>query len=530
MQPADLVDLVSYGLTHDAERALERVLHDGGSGESARAAATFLCVLSCRFDEALDAALVLTTPEQISPLAKAAADLAVAVCAGAVTSDPDGAHIDGPLGELTAILQVESAMSSGLIAVAAQIAEQIVDRRGIDSVAGVWSGLALARAWCFEGRIADADPLVDRLLEVPRLAQWPQLELLARGVRIFIDGHLGRTDAVCEGLADLRERCPEPTGRDYVVAGAHVLAAFGASALGQQAEASALVLRGGGGEHLPHLQIVDRLYGYEILVEEALGRHDLAAAHDWSEHAVGLPVSGHLMASAALGRIRARLSVALADTDEGMRQSADSGALAAVVGSDLEVIRARVLEASARVASGDRLRGIEELEEVARRAGAVGAASVRAWAERELHSHGRRLRNVPGHGWDGLSPTQQVIARLAAAGLRNREIAATLWLSDKTIESHMAAVLSALGASNRVGIGRELGGGGIDPEFGPELTARQRQVAVLVAEGRSNGEISSSLGISDKTVEKHVAGLFDRLGVRTRAAIGAKVRGSVLTS
>lgn len=382
------------------------------------------------------------------------------------------------MGELKAMLQVESAMSSGLIATAAQIAAGIVDGRGIDSVAGVWGGLALARAWCFEGR-----------------------------------------------LADLRQRCPEAAEHDYVRAGAYVLAAFGANAMGLLSEASELVLRGGGGEHLPRLQIVDRLYGYEVLVEDALARDDLAKAHFWSEHALGLPVAGHPMASAALGRIRARVSVARADTAAGIRQSSDSGALAAVVGSDLEVIRARILEASARVASGDRLRGIEELEEVARRAGAVGAASVRAWAERELRSHGRRLRNVPGHGWDALSPTQQSVARLAAAGLRNREIAATLWLSTKTVESHVAAVLGALGASNRVGIGRELGGRGVDPRFGPDLTARQREVAVLVADGRSNSEISTSLGISDKTVEKHVAGLFDRLGVRTRASIGAVVRG-----
>lgn len=90
MDPADLVDVVSYGLTHDAEGALDRLLSaEGRTDESMQAAAAFLRVLSCRFDEALDTALVLTTCHvPPSPLGKAAADLAVAVCAGAVTTEP----------------------------------------------------------------------------------------------------------------------------------------------------------------------------------------------------------------------------------------------------------------------------------------------------------------------------------------------------------------------------------------------------------------------------------------------------------
>lgn len=527
MDPVDLVGIVSHGLTHDADAALDRLLADGDAAdESVLAAATLLRVLLCRFDEALDTALVLTSRTQPSPLATAAADLATAVCAAAPTTAPGEMATDGPLDGLTAMLQAEAAMSSGLVADSAGIATRIVDRHGLGTPIGMWSALTLARARCFEGCLGDADVLVDRVLAAPEIDAWPQLRLLARGLRIFVDGHLGRTDAVHAGAADLLVGCPPMVESDYVRAGALVLGAFGVNAIGLLAEASALILRGGGGEHLPHLQIVDRLYGYEILVEDALARDDVAAAHDWSEHAEGLPVAGHPMAAAAMGRIRARVSVAMADPAAGIRESAGSGLLAAQAGCDLEVIRARVIESSARVASGDRVRGIEELEDVARRAGEVGAASVKAWAARELRAHGRRVRNVPGHGWDTLTESQQSVARLAAAGLRNRDIAAAMWIAEKTVESHVAVVLTALGTINRVGIGRELGGAQVDPLFGPELTVRQREVAVLVAGGRSNHEISSALGITDKTVEKHVACLFDRLGVRTRAAIAACVRGA----
>jgi pimeloyl-ACP methyl ester carboxylesterase/DNA-binding CsgD family transcriptional regulator len=49
------------------------------------------------------------------------------------------------------------------------------------------------------------------------------------------------------------------------------------------------------------------------------------------------------------------------------------------------------------------------------------------------------------------------------------------------------------------------------------LSARERDVLALLAEGLSNGEIGERLGISDKTVRNHVSNLFDKLGVWTRA-------------
>jgi pimeloyl-ACP methyl ester carboxylesterase/DNA-binding CsgD family transcriptional regulator len=49
------------------------------------------------------------------------------------------------------------------------------------------------------------------------------------------------------------------------------------------------------------------------------------------------------------------------------------------------------------------------------------------------------------------------------------------------------------------------------------LTARERGILALLAEGRSNGDIAERLGVSEKTVRNHVSNLFDKLGVFTRA-------------
>jgi len=45
------------------------------------------------------------------------------------------------------------------------------------------------------------------------------------------------------------------------------------------------------------------------------------------------------------------------------------------------------------------------------------------------------------------------------------------------------------------------------------LTARERDVMALMAEGRSNGAIAGTLVISERAVEKHVANIFSKLGL-----------------
>jgi DNA-binding NarL/FixJ family response regulator len=58
-----------------------------------------------------------------------------------------------------------------------------------------------------------------------------------------------------------------------------------------------------------------------------------------------------------------------------------------------------------------------------------------------------------------------------------------------------------------------------DPDsLAPEtLTPREREVLEWLAEGLTNGAIAARLGISDHTVKFHVASIYGKLGVSTRA-------------
>jgi LuxR family quorum-sensing system transcriptional regulator CciR len=58
-----------------------------------------------------------------------------------------------------------------------------------------------------------------------------------------------------------------------------------------------------------------------------------------------------------------------------------------------------------------------------------------------------------------------------------------------------------------------------DTPRGPQLTPRQRDCVVLVAQGKSDWEIGQVLGISESTVHKHIEDAKRRFGVSTRVQL-----------
>jgi DNA-binding NarL/FixJ family response regulator len=54
-----------------------------------------------------------------------------------------------------------------------------------------------------------------------------------------------------------------------------------------------------------------------------------------------------------------------------------------------------------------------------------------------------------------------------------------------------------------------------------ELSPREREIAELVAEGRSNKQVAAALFLSDRTVEYHLSAVYRKLGVQSRTELAA---------
>ena len=75
------------------------------------------------------------------------------------------------------------------------------------------------------------------------------------------------------------------------------------------------------------------------------------------------------------------------------------------------------------------------------------------------------LREAPGparptpphtpsdHSFDALTTRERTVAELVSDGLSNRQIAARLYLSERTVETHVSAILAKLGVRRRAAVG-----------------------------------------------------------------------------
>ncbi len=108
-----------------------------------------------------------------------------------------------------------------------------------------------------------------------------------------------------------------------------------------------------------------------------------------------------------------------------------------------------------------------------------------------------------------------------AALERAHEIATTLgagWLRDE-IEGLAARARLVLSSSDGAPAGPVVEAASQEDPFG--LTPRERQVLVLVAEGRTNREIGDALFMAEKTASVHVSRILAKLDVRSRTEAAA---------
>lgn len=178
-----------------------------------------------------------------------------------------------------------------------------------------------------------------------------------------------------------------------------------------------------------------------------LGRHDEADTV-LTEHESRATAQNHCSSIARLARARGRLQTALGD-QAGAWSSFDT-ALSALSGLPLRFDRARV-----EFAYGQALRRAGKRREAAALLSsardvfvALRANTYVARCDRELKAGGLRADGVD-RGAEELTPQEQAVTELVAQGLSNREVAAQLFLSTKTVQYHLTRIYAKLGIRSR---------------------------------------------------------------------------------
>ena len=219
--------------------------------------------------------------------------------------------------------------------------------------------------------------------------------------------------------------------------------------------------------------------------QAALGRGDLPAARRWADEAVsmtkGVYLSWALVTRSLVEITDGELQSAERDAHEALGIAAGVGGhllipeilerladVAREAGSHLEAarffgaadairgrmgaVRFKVFDAyhEACVAALRNTMGDSDFDEAWGEGTALSIEEAIAYAQR-----GRGERKRPTTGWASLTPAERDVVRLVGEGLANRDVAARLFVSPRTVESHLTHVYTKLGLSSRVQLAQE---------------------------------------------------------------------------
>ncbi len=364
-----------------------------------------------------------------------------------------GRLLDGADAYGIALSQVAAVLTwSGAFEDSERVLSSALDRAQRDSEAHVAATARYLRAWprYYRGALADAEADVRFALTGPA---WEMYEPSARAVlaHVLIEAgdEAGARDALALTDADPWLQTPPYAMLLEARARLHVAASdLDAAARDLTAAGEILVTMGSRHPFCPwrsRLGLVTARRG-EPEAARRLVDEELAQARE-----IGVP--------RALGvALRAH---ALLEEIEGRDAERDLRAAAEVLDScGARVDQARALTDLGRVlADGERRHEARaRLRDALDLAEAMGATEIAARARRELGRAGGRIGRSPADAPAGLTGSELLVARLAAGGRTNRQIAEELVVTPHTVRFHLGNAYRKLGVSSREELPRALRG------------------------------------------------------------------------
>jgi DNA-binding NarL/FixJ family response regulator len=193
------------------------------------------------------------------------------------------------------------------------------------------------------------------------------------------------------------------------------------------------------------------------LVRAAIGAGELDDAEQWASSAATFAEETKLPAAVVRAATAcAEVLLARGDAVEAAAVAEEAVALGERAftsgGAPLDVLEARLVAGRALAAAGD-ARAREVLQRVAADSGVAGATGLHDAAGRELRKVGSRVSAPTRRAArrdTTLSDREREIAALVSEGRSNKQVAATLYLSEKTIENALTTIYAKLGVRSRV--------------------------------------------------------------------------------
>ncbi len=332
----------------------------------------------------------------------------------------------------------------------------------------------LAWSEMHQGEMARAATQLAELLADARAAHDGIMELQSVGGQGVVLAYRGESEAA-QAAADTAIRAAAEVGGAYVAYGNAALAnsAMAAGDIAALRDATAA---------WPEFTALPQMAGLRCTYSaaSALAGGDLSAARRWADDAVSRSWGGF---RAAATSVRARVAIAAGEPDRAESDAYEALALMANTGAYIHVpdileCLAALAEETGRSREAARLLGAAH--HVRRRTGTVRfkifdatsetwIAAVRdtlgdndfdeAWAEGAALSieeaiayaqRGRGQRKRPASGWAALTPTELDVVRLVSEGLSNNDVAARLFVSPRTVQTHLTHVYTKLGLTSRV--------------------------------------------------------------------------------
>jgi len=371
--------------------------------------------------------------------------------------------------------------------------------------------------------------LLERLAPAQVATRLPAFWMRGRALRA-----LGRFD---DALADLRRgaEIAAETGRDNVLLGLTVESVGPLIELGRLTEATAAAQEG---VELARLAGNPRtlLWAHSALSAAHLAAGDVAAALRHAEDAADAGAEPDFHATGQPGWCMGAALTAAGNAERGavvMAEAFGGAELPRVLPAERPAAAADLVEA--QLARGDVAAAEEALAAGAAAASCAGTtcatATVGVARAAVLLARGRPddaarvaadARRLASAAPLGCARAQLAEGRaLAAAGQRERALAAL---------NAAEAAFGRFGALRRRDEAarelRRLGRRVLRPARGPlagPLTAREGEIAELVAAGRTNREVAEQLVLSTRTIEAHLRSIYGKLGVRSRVELAREL-------